>query len=79
MAIVVQKFGGSSVADASRIRNAAQRIVDAKRAGKQVVVVVSARGDKTDELIDLARQITDNPPPAKWTCCWRPASRNRSP
>lgn len=63
MAIVVQKFGGSSVADASRIRNAAQRIVDAKRAGKQVVVVVSARGDKTDELIDLARQITDNPPP----------------
>lgn len=63
MGIVVQKFGGSSVADAERIRNCAKRIVATKRAGNQVVAVVSARGDKTDELIDLAKQMTDSPPP----------------
>jgi aspartate kinase len=63
VALVVQKFGGSSVADADRIRNCARRIVATKRAGNQVVAVVSARGDKTDELIELARQITDSPPP----------------
>jgi len=60
--IVVQKFGGTSVADANRILNAARRAIAAKQAGNQVVVVVSARGDKTDELIELAAQITDNPP-----------------
>jgi aspartate kinase len=63
VAIVVQKFGGSSVADARRIRHCAERIVATRRAGNQVVVVVSARGDKTDELIDLARQISSSPPP----------------
>ena len=63
MALIVQKFGGSSVADAMRIMAAAQRAVDAKRAGNQVVMVISARGDKTDELIELAKQIGDNPPP----------------
>ncbi|MBS0204911.1 MAG: aspartate kinase [Planctomycetes bacterium] len=63
MALIVQKFGGSSVADARRIMAAAQRAVDAKRAGNQVVMVISARGDKTDELIDLARQIGEVPPP----------------
>lgn len=63
MGIVVQKFGGSSVADAERIRNCAKRIVATKRAGNQVVAVVSARGDKTDDLITLAKQITDAPPP----------------
>ncbi|MDZ4684673.1 MAG: aspartate kinase [Planctomycetaceae bacterium] len=63
MALIVQKYGGSSVADADRIRNCARRIVAAKRAGNQVVAVVSARGDKTDDLVALARQISDNPPP----------------
>ena len=63
MALIVQKFGGSSVADARRIMAAAQRAVDAKRTGNQVVMVISARGDKTDELIGLARQIGDHPPP----------------
>lgn len=63
MALIVQKFGGSSVADARRIMAAAQRAVDAKRAGNQVVMVISARGDKTDELIDLAKQIGDHPAP----------------
>lgn len=63
MALIVQKFGGTSVADAQRIMAAAKRAVDAKRAGNQVVMVISARGDKTDELIHLARQISEVPPP----------------
>ncbi|MSR58634.1 MAG: aspartate kinase [Planctomycetaceae bacterium] len=62
MSILVQKFGGSSVATPEKILAAAQRAVSAKRAGHQVVVVVSARGHKTDELIELAREITDTPP-----------------
>lgn len=62
MSILVQKFGGTSVATAPKILAAAQRAVNAKRAGHQVVVVVSARGHKTDELIDLAKEITDAPP-----------------
>ncbi|MBC7834153.1 MAG: aspartate kinase [Phycisphaerales bacterium] len=57
MQIVVQKFGGSSVADAARMRTCAQRAIDAKREGKSVVVVVSAMGDTTDELLDLAAQV----------------------
>jgi aspartate kinase len=60
--LVVQKFGGSSVATAERIMAAARRALRAKQAGNQVIVVVSARGDTTDELIDLARSITDRPP-----------------
>lgn len=62
MAIVVQKFGGSSVANPERILNVARRIVAAQAAGDQVVTVVSAVGDTTDELIAMARQITDRPP-----------------
>lgn len=63
MSIVVQKFGGTSVADPNRIRNAAARAVEAKRAGHQVVMVVSARGKKTDELVTLAAEITSAPRP----------------
>lgn len=63
MSIVVQKFGGTSVADPIRIRNAAARAVEAKRAGHQVVMVVSARGKKTDELVTLAAEITSSPRP----------------
>src|SRR5262245_64611895 len=62
MAVVVQKFGGSSVATAERIMRAARRAIRTKQAGNQVIVVVSARGDTTDELIDLAKEITDRPP-----------------
>lgn len=62
MPLVVQKFGGSSVKNAERIMAAARRAIRAKQAGNQVVVVVSARGDTTDELIELAREITENPP-----------------
>jgi aspartate kinase len=62
VSIIVQKFGGTSVATAEKILAAAQRAVNARRAGHQVVVVVSARGHKTDELIALAREISDAPP-----------------
>ncbi|MBI2808470.1 MAG: aspartate kinase [Planctomycetes bacterium] len=62
MALVVQKFGGSSVATADRIMNAARKAIRAQKAGNQVIVVVSARGDTTDELIELARQICEHPP-----------------
>src|SRR5207244_1977061 len=55
-------FGGSSVATAERIMRAARRAIRARQAGNQVIVVVSARGDTTDELIELAREITDRPP-----------------
>jgi len=60
--IVVQKYGGSSVADAAGIKRVAQRIVATKQAGNDVVVVVSAMGDTTDELIDLANEVSPNPP-----------------
>lgn len=63
MGLVVQKYGGSSVADASAIKRVAARIVETKKAGHKVVVVVSAMGDTTDELIDLANQVTPMPPP----------------
>jgi aspartate kinase len=59
--LIVQKYGGSSVADAEGMKRVANRIVAAKRDGNQVVVVVSAMGDTTDELIDLAEQITPIP------------------
>jgi aspartate kinase len=62
MPIIVQKFGGSSVADSQKILAAARKAIRAQQRGNQVVVVVSAMGDNTDLLIDLARQITDQPP-----------------
>ncbi|OPF71995.1 aspartate kinase [Streptomyces antioxidans] len=61
MGLVVQKYGGSSVADAEGIKRVAKRIVEAKKNGHQVVVVVSAMGDTTDELIDLAEQVSPIP------------------
>ncbi|WZH51361.1 MAG: aspartate kinase [Nocardioides alkalitolerans] len=63
MSIVVQKYGGSSVADAAGIKRVAQRIVATRKKGHDVVVVVSAMGDTTDELRDLAQQVTPIPPP----------------
>ena len=61
MGLIVQKYGGSSVADAEGMKRVAARIVASKRDGNKVVVVVSAMGDTTDELIDLANQITPIP------------------
>ena len=62
MGLVVQKYGGSSVADAESIKRVARRIVDTAKAGNQVVVVVSAMGDTTDDLRDLAQQVSPMPP-----------------
>ena len=61
MSLVVQKYGGSSVADADALRRVAQRVVATARAGNEVVVTVSAMGDTTDELIDLAKAVSENP------------------
>ena len=63
MALIVQKYGGSSVADAESIKRVAKRIVETRRAGNEVVVAVSAMGDTTDELLDLASEVTPIPAP----------------
>ena len=62
MTLVVQKYGGSSVADTAAMKRVAKRIVETKKAGHNVVVVVSAMGDTTDDLLDLAQGITSNAP-----------------
>jgi aspartate kinase len=61
MALIVQKYGGTSVGDAEKIKNVARRIIKTKEKGDQVVVVVSAMGDTTDDLIELARKINPKP------------------
>ena len=61
--LIVQKYGGTSVGDSKRIKNVARRVVNKYREGHQMMVVVSAMGDTTDDLIKLAREITDNPSP----------------
>ena len=61
MGLVVQKYGGSSVSDADSVKRVARRIVETKRNGDDVVVIVSAMGDTTDDLIDLAEQVSPNP------------------
>ena len=63
MALIVQKFGGSSVADAESIKRVAKRIVETRKGGNEVVVAVSAMGDTTDELLDLAHDVTPIPAP----------------
>ena len=59
MSLIVQKFGGTSVADSEKIRAAARKAIRAFKEGNQVVTVVSARGENTDIMVDLAQQITD--------------------
>jgi aspartate kinase len=61
--LVVQKYGGSSVADSEGLKRVARRIADTKKAGNDVVVIVSAMGDTTDDLLDLAHKVTSTPPP----------------
>jgi aspartate kinase len=63
VSLIVQKFGGSSVADAESIKRVAKRIVDTRKAGNDIVVAVSAMGDSTDDLLDLAHQVTPIPAP----------------
>ena len=70
MSLIVQKFGGSSVADAEGVKRVARRVVDTQKAGNDVVVVVSAMGDTTDDCSTLPQK---SPAmsllPASWTCC----------
>ncbi len=61
MALIVQKYGGSSVATPEKIKNVARRVINTREQGNEVVVVVSAMGDTTDELLDLAAKVTENP------------------
>jgi aspartate kinase len=61
MSTVVQKYGGSSVADVQKLRHVADRIMRTRRQGHDVVVVVSAMGDTTDELLAMAKQVSPNP------------------
>ena len=63
MALIVQKFGGSSVADPDKIKKVALKIVNSYKEGNQIVVVVSAPGNTTDDLIAWAHEITDKPSP----------------
>lgn len=77
MARIVQKFGGSSVANAERIFRVAKIITDAYAKGNEMCVVLSAQGDTTDDLIARPRKLTPTPPSARWICCWPAASRCR--
>jgi aspartokinase len=70
MALIVQKYGGSSVADAEKIKNVARRVAKAKDEGNQVVVVVSAMGDTTDNLIKLAYQVNEQPGDREFDVHW---------
>ena len=65
MSLIVQKFGGSSVADAESIKRVARRVANTRKAGHDVVVVVSAMGDTTDELLDLAAEVTSAVTPSR--------------
>ena len=75
MALIVQKYGGTSVGNAERIKNVARRVAESRAQGDQIVVVVSAMSGVTDSLIKLAKEIMPRRPSARWTCCWPPASR----
>ena len=79
MGLIVQKFGGSSVKDRDRIFNVARIVMNTRNAGNDVVVVVSAQGDTTDDLIAKAAEITSTRPTARWICCWPQARRFRFP
>jgi aspartate kinase len=63
MALIVQKYGGTSLADASKVRRVAERVVATRKAGNDVVAVVSAMGHHTDELVELAQRVSPDPPP----------------
>lgn len=76
MSLIVQKFGGSSVRDAQRIRNVAGIIAETYLEGNDVLVVLSAQGDTTDDLIARRRRSIPIPPSGKWICCWPQASRS---
>ena len=75
LGVVVLKFGGTSVGNVERIKNTANRILDEKKMGNQVVVVVSAMGKTTDQLVTLAKELSSYPNKRKWICYYRLESR----
>ncbi len=77
MGLIVQKFGGSSVKDRDRIFNVARIVMNTRNAGNDVVVVVSAQGDTTDDLITKAAKLRPTRPTARWICCWPQARKFR--
>ena len=79
MSLIVQKFGGTSVKDAERIRNVADIVTSTYKEGNDVVVVVSAQGDTTDDLIAKGEEINPEPPSGRWICSSPPGSRSPRP
>jgi len=75
LGIIVQKFGGTSVGNVERIRNTVDRIIEEKEKGHDVVVVVSAMGKTTDQLVGLQMNFLRILQNAKWICCFQPANR----
>ena len=75
MGLIVQKFGGTSVANAQRINHVADIIANTYKAGNNVIVVLSAQGDTTDDLIEKANEINPMRPGANWICCFPRGSR----
>ena len=76
MSLIVQKFGGTSVANTERLKNVADIVTKTAQAGNQVVVVVSAQGDTTDDLIVKAAELNDRPSKRSPCLCWRWPSRS---
>ena len=72
--LIVKKFGGSSVADADKVRRVAGIIADDYAEGHDVVVVLSAQGDTTDDLIEKAKELNPRPRSGRWTSCSRRGS-----
>ena len=68
MSLIVQKFGGTSVSNPESLKTVANKIIACKESGNEVVVVVSAMGSSTDELIDLAGELSETPSLEKWIC-----------
>jgi len=74
MALVVQKFGGTSVANVDRIKHVANLVAKSRRAGDTVLVVLSAMSGETDRLVKLAHDVADFRTSGRWTCCSPPGS-----
>ena len=69
MALIVQKFGGTSVGSVEKIKNVAKRVIEEVERGNNVVVVVSAMGKTTDELVTMANEIAEYQVNGRWICC----------
>ena len=79
MSLIVQKYGGTSVADPERMRNVARHIAATRAAGHDVIVVVSAMGKATDNLLQLAHQVSSNPPSREMDMLLTPVSASAWP